>query len=566
MFGKASIKRITAILLTVMMVFTVPGFAEAADAAQENSAYSDEYAAENASEADMTDTSADDTNGDPADPAPSDLNAEENTETEDAADAADNTDDSADSVQLEAAEAAQGEETPAPSEEEALQEIKIYAAGEDGSITVVWSAVAGAEYYIVRLDNNAAGTKVTVSGGTALRTVIKASTGAAHSITVEAYRSRTEAEGGDLIIGKGKLDNIRPSARSRITKKTASALGLGINLRKMLGEPYNGYAVVQGGCTDGTYAYSLLVSSGNQKGRILKSRVGTGTVVAKSKVINICHGNGMTLNTKDRKLVIVGRESRRNQLTIVNADNLSDVSYVNVNYSNSGYWNKTKGNGLSCISYIPKYDCYVALQRKTHELLILDKYFRVIGQAGTKITAKYPGVYQAMDADERYVYLLLSYHSSRQPYNIVLVLDWNSENLLDVANGSKSYINKRWLCNNNGSGEPDTVIRINTPHEAENIYHIEQGNGTSKFYLSEYYNNPKYKKVKKTKTVKVKWKKVKKKVKVKWKRVKKNGKWKWKYKYKWKKVWKYKKKKKKVKVKVFQYFNRAGYVYDLGTF
>ena len=563
MFGKASIKRITAILLTVMMVFSVPGFAEAEDAAQEHSAYSDEYAAENAPEADMTDASEDGTNGDTADTVPSDLNAEENTETEDAAD---NTDDSADTIQLEAAEAAQGEETPAPSEEEALQEIKIYAAGEDGSITVVWSAVAGAEYYIVRLDNNAVGTKVTVSGSTALRTVIKASTGAAHSITVEAFRSRPEAEGGDLIIGKGKLDNIRPSARSRITKKTASALGLGINLRKMLGEPYNGYAVVQGGCTDGTYAYSLLVSSGNQKGRILKSRVGTGTVVAKSKVINICHGNGMTLNTKDRKLVIVGRESRRNQLTIVNADNLSDVSYVNVNYSNSGYWNKTKGNGLSCISYIPKYDCYVALQRKTHELLILDKYFRVIGQAGTKITAKYPGVYQAMDADERYVYLLLSYHSSRQPYNIVLVLDWNSENLLDVANGSKSYINKRWLCNNNGSGEPDTVIRINTPHEAENIYHIEQGNGTSKFYLSEYYNNPKYKKVKKTKTVKVKWKKVKKKVKVKWKRVKKNGKWKWKYKYKWKKVWKYKKKKKKVKVKVFQYFNRAGYVYDLGTF
>ena len=171
-----------------------------------------------------------------------------------------------------------------------------------------------------------------------------------------------------------------------------------------------------------------------------------------------------------------------------------------------------------------------------------------------------------MDADERYVYLLLSYHSSAQPYNIILVLDWNSENLLDVAIGNRSYINKRWLCNNNGSGEPDTVIRINTPYEAENIYHIDQGDGTSRFYLSEYYNNPKYKWVKKTKKVKVKWKKVKKKVKVKWKRVKKNGKWKWKYKYKWKKVWKYKKKKKKVKVKVFEYFDRTDYVYDLGSF
>lgn len=514
MFGKASIKRITAILLTVMMAVSVPGFAEAEDAVQENSGFADEYAVENAPEAD--------------------------------------------SIQLEAAEA-----EPA---EEVLSEIRVNAAGEDGSLTVVWSAVAGAEYYIVRLDNNAAGTKVTVSGDTVLRTVIKASTGSAHSVTIEAYRSRTEAEGGDLIIGKGKIDNVSPSARSRITRNTASASNLGINLRKMLDEPRDGYSVVQGGCTDGTYAYSLLVSSGNQKGRILKSRVGTGTVVAKSKVINICHGNGMTLNTKERKLVIVGRESRRNQLTIVNADNLADVSYVNVNYSNSGYWNNTAGNGLSCISYIPKYDCYVALQRKTHELLVLDKYFRVIGQAGTTITAKYPGVYQAMDADERYVYLLLSYHSSRQPYNIILVLDWNSENLLEVVNGNRSYINKRWLCNNNGSGEPDTVIRINTPYEAENIYHIDQGNGTSRFYLSEYYNNPKYKTVKKTKTVKVKWKKVKKKVKVKWKKVKKNGKWKWKYKYKWKKVWKYKKKKKKVKVKKLQYYNRTNYVYDLGSF
>ena len=55
MFGKASIKRITAILLTVMMAVSVPGFAEAEDAAQEHSAYSDEYAVENAPEADLTD-------------------------------------------------------------------------------------------------------------------------------------------------------------------------------------------------------------------------------------------------------------------------------------------------------------------------------------------------------------------------------------------------------------------------------------------------------------------------------------------------------------------------------
>ena len=542
-----------------MLLISVPGYVSADDLGEGNTDAADGYAVEDVSGAEMDEASDTEETADAEVP--------EAAEPEEASQPEDSSEEGAD-IALEAADAdgSTDTENPAENEEEPVppKEIRISAAGEDGLLTVVWSFVDGAEYYIVRLDNETAGTKVPVSAGTELRTVIRASAGAAHSITVEAYRSQTE--GGDLLIGKGTISNIATTARSRITKTSASATSLGINLRKMLGEPYNGYAVVQGGCTDGKYAYSLMVSSSTQKGRILKTVAGTGTVVAKSKIINICHGNGMTLNTKERKLVIVGRESRRNQLTIVNADNLSDVSYVNVSYSNSGYWSKTASNGLSCISYIPKYDCYVALQRQTHELLVLDKYFRVIGQAGTTITAKYPGVYQAMDADERYVYLLLSRHSGRQPYNIVLVLDWNSENLLDVVNGNKSYINKRWFCNNNGSGEPDTVIRINTSYEVENIYHIDQGNGKAKFYLSEYHNNPKYKKVKKTKKVKVKWKKVKKKVKVKWKKVKKNGKWKWKYKYKWKKVWKYKTKKKKVKVKVLDYYDRADYVYNLGSF
>ena len=514
MFGKASIKRITAILLTVMMVFTVPGFAEAADAAQENSAYSDEYVTENASEADMTDTSADDTNGDLADPAPSDLNAEENTETEDAADAADNTDDSADSVQLEAAEAAQGEETPAPSEEEALQEIKIYAAGEDGSITVVWSAAAGAEYYIVRLDNNAVGTKVTVSGGTALRTVIKASTGAAHSITVEAYRSRTEAEGGDLIIGKGKLDNIRPSARSRITKKTASALGLGINLRKMLGEPFNGYAVVQGGCTDGTYAYYLMVSTATQKGRVLKVKISNNQVAARSGILNTWHGNGMTYDSKRKKLVVIAREHRKQEITVIDANTLKITRQGNVKYNNyanagkdsfnkthqehSDSFNKThQEQGLAAIAYVPKYDCYIVLQRVYHNLMIFDPdTFEAIGMVRTDITSLYPGTYQAMDADEKYVYLLLSPYDRNgkvQRYNVIVALDWNSENLLPVVNASKSkdpkYVAKPWYCNNNGSGKPDAAIRLNTPYEAENIYHTTDKLGREHFYLSEYYGH-----------------------------------------------------------------------------
>jgi hypothetical protein len=291
-------------------------------------------------------------------------------------------------------------------------------------------------------------------------------------------------------------------------------------------------------------------------------------VVGRSGVIDIEHGNGMALDTTRNRLVIIGREDWRNKITTVDAGSLGNVQYYTVDYSGEGGWKSSKGKGLSAISYLKDYDCFIALQRSSHDLLVLDANFKVIGFIGTKITAKYPAMYQGMDADNRYVYLLLSpdTDSNKQKNNLILVLDWNRENL---------GINTDWRCKNDDSGEPDAVIKLNTPYESENIYHIDRGDGTSDFYLSEYYNNQKTKYT--TKKKKVKWKKVKKKVKVKWKKVKKkvkwkkvNGKWKyktkkvWKYKYKTKKVWKYKYK--KVKVKSGTYYNRDNYVYYLGRF
>lgn len=571
MFEKVMMKKITAILLTLVMVMSVPVCAAAEDAGEEPDAYANEYTVDGDTATDAADIAADEGTADadaeavtePEDGAAD--GAEEAGEVSDAAMAGEPSD-AADAVEGEEPALA-GEEDPVTPPEEVLPEIKISAAGEDGKITTVWSAVEGAEYYIVRLDEDQTGTKIVVSEDTALKTVLTAAMGTNHTITVEAFRSNAEAGAEDIAIARGVLEDVKPSLRNRISKSGISPANLGINLRDLIREPYDGYAVVQGGVTDGIYAYSMMVSSFTQKGRLLKTIAGTDSVMARSDIINICHGNGMALNTKDRLIVVNGREDRRNQVTVISADTLKAISYVNLDYSYPGDWhNNYMDKGISSISYIPKYDCYLGLQRNSHEILVMNKSFKVIGKVGTTITSKYPGVYQAMDADERYVYLVLSAHNAQQPYNLILVLDWNSENLLDVLNGNAQYVSKRWMCNNDGSGTPDSVIRINTPYEAENLYHIDQGDGTSKFYLSEYYNNPQYKTVTKKKTVKVKWKKVRKKVKVKWKRVKVNGKWKWKYKYKWKKVWKYKKKKKKYKVRKFTHLNRDNYVYDLGSF
>lgn len=354
--------------------------------------------------------------------------------------------------------------------------------------------------------------------------------------------------------------------RSRITaKNTKQAAKLDLNLRTLLGESKTGYSVVQGGCTDGKYAYYLMVSPYTQRGRVLKLRISDSKVMARSDVIDICHGNGMALDTRRHRLVVVGRESRRNQLTVINVGSGKKTKpkfdrHVKVNYKYSAKWASSKSNfdslGLSAISYIKKYDCFVALQRKSHDILVLDPSFRVIGFAGTSITAKYPGTYQAMDADERYVYLLLSAYNSSQPYNRILALDWNSEHLESYADGKVKYVKEAWSCGDDEDGAPDADIRIRTRYEAENIYHVDNGKGKARFYLSEYYSNPKYHWVTKEKAYKVKWKKVTKKVK--WKKV--DGVWK----YKTKKVWKYKTKYKKVKVKEVDYYNRDNYVYDLG--
>ena len=226
---------------------------------------------------------------------------------------------------------------------------------------------------------------------------------------------------------------------------------------------------------------------------------------------------------------------------------------------------------MAAIAYVEKYDVFVARSRGrnngvgdsnfNNDIWVINaEDFNVIGHITTKVSKNYPNTYQAMDADEKYVYFLLS-PGSGQSKNIILALDWNSEKLLDVVNNEDvNCVDKTWACNNDGSGRPDAVITIPISHESEGLFHTTDEDGNSHFYVSEYHGRWAYKTVTKKKAYKVKWKKVKKKVK--WKKVKKKGKWKWKYKKK--KVWKYKKKYKKVKVKVKDYWARDDYVYDLG--
>ena len=349
-----------------------------------------------------------------------------------------------------------------------------------GTVEISWDAFEGAVYYEVASQG--------VDGGEAVRTEEPFYTasgldhGADYDFTVTAF------DENDAVIARGDVSVRTEAYKINFNDESVRVLGnrtvkpkkLGVNLTKMIKESNSGYAVVQGGCTDGKYAYYLMVSSTTQRGRVLKVRIKDNKVIKRSKVLNTWHGNGMAYDSKRKKLVVIAREHRKQEITLIDAKTLRITKQKNAKYHNkinagSAELNaRYKKSGLAAIAYVKKYDCYVAFEREHHNLLIFDPdTFECIGLAYTNLGSKYPGTFQAMDADEKYVYLLLSYYNKSQPYNLILALDWNSENLLPAVNACKSkdptFVEHYWYCNNKQNGKPDAVIRLKTKHEAENI-------------------------------------------------------------------------------------------------
>lgn len=483
---------------------------------------------------------------------------------------------------------------PAAEAEVQLAEITVKASKDENFVSVFWQKVDGAAYYMVFLAEDKNGIleaqEQKVEAGKECKWVFKSDKGG--TVKVEAYRVKAKEENtaetadGETAaaapeyekFAEGTAAELDEIKRPKIASGSTQAVYTGHSLRELLGEPNDGYAVAQGAATDGTYAYYMLASSTTQMGRVLKIRLSDGAVVGRGPVIGIHHANGMTYDSKRHKLVAVGYGGYRHNISIINPETLQLEANRTLQYTYasqiSGMPSGAQNNGIAAISYIPKYDVYVARSRgkvsgypqttgsANNNIWVFNaENLEAIGHIYTKVTSAYPETYQAMDADEKYVYFLLS-PGSGQSRNIILALDWNSENLQPVLNGEAKFVDHMWSCNNDSSGRPDAVINIPVGHESEGLFHTTNSNGTSHFYLSEYFGRNHYTYVYKTVKYKVKWKKVKKRVK--WKRVKKKGKWKWKYKKV--KVWKYKTKKKKDWVAERDYWARDNYVYDLGSF
>lgn len=471
--------------------------------------------------------------------------------------------------------------------------IKVKASGDEKFITVVWSKVETANYYMLYLDESTKGARVEAKkdGNDVERRYVfsNASTDRTHTVRVEAFQEKTGSD--DVKLATGSATDIKALLRSKLTLTSRHAEYTGLSLRELSGQANNGFAVAQGSATDGQYAYHLMVcsvesSSNYNKGIIVRTSRDGRTYYDHSGVLNIRHGNGMTFDSRRNKLVAVGYGATRQKLFYIDPYNGYGVTEKEVNYPYSikipnsqgdNLWDKAKENGFGAIAYVPEYDVYLARSRgevsnyesKTtsatrENIWVIDaNTLTAIGHIYTQIAGNYPNTYQAMDADKKYVYYLIS-PGSGQSKNRIICLDWNSEKLLPILNGDAKYVSEMWKCGNNENGLPDTVIDLDFGHEAEGIYHTTDGD-TEHFYVTEYYGRQHYKTVtKKVVKSKKKWKKVRK-----WYN-KKTKKWttkkpKKKYRGKSKKVWKYKYKYKTVKVKKKDYWARDDYVYDLGV-
>lgn len=475
-----------------------------------------------------------------------------------------------------------------------LAQISVRASRDGNYLTVFWKKVDGADQYKVYLDGSDK-KEITPAENKQLKYIFPSvTTDEPHTVLVEAYKIKesttnsTSSESGTLAeteyekIAEGSASEISALFRTGLSSFTSQAAYMNQNLRTMIGEGNGGYAVAQGSATDGTYAYHVMASSVTQNGRIIKVNLSNPADYKAGPVINLHHANGMTYDSKRGVLVAVGYGAHRQQITYIDPVSLQIVSQPELKYTNitkegggiSEMPVNAQNNGIAAIAYVKEYDVYVARSRgkvdgysettssAANDIWVFDaESLEALGFVRTKVTSAYNGTYQSMDADDKYVYFLAS-PGGNVKNNIILCLDWNSENLIPVRNNDVDYVNEMWYCNNDGSGTPDAVITVPIGKESEGVFHTTDSNGKSHFYITEYYGRNHYKTITVTEKYKVKWKKVTKKVK--WKRVKRKGKWKWKYKKK--KVWKYKTKTRKVNKTVKDYWARDDYVYDLGVF
>ena len=209
------------------------------------------------------------------------------------------------------------------------------------------------------------------------------------------------------------------------------------------------YGIGQGSASDGTHVYFVLRNSDDSGSVITKHRMDDGSFVGVSKVLQLGHGNDMTYDAKNHRLVVAHGHSEGQILTLVDPDTLALIEDIGI----------SKGSGA--ITYSVAKDRY-AISQGGSTLHILDSDFKWVASYGRTDKAGYTA--QGMGSDEDYVYFPMS--GSKD--NILVVYTWEGKYVttitvpVDHESESMFWVNDTYYIayNTNGEALYETVFEI----------------------------------------------------------------------------------------------------------
>ncbi len=181
-------------------------------------------------------------------------------------------------------------------------------------------------------------------------------------------------------------------------------------------KPVGNYGVPEGACTDGEYAYVILLNPeaaysdtpGKYRSEcmIIKIDMEKWEIAAQSESLPLDHGNDITYNSKTGMLMVANVFDNPRRITMVDPETLTVTDTVDIDHKIDG------------LAYNESRDCYVAGITGTNDLAVMDADFKtleILHGVDTGFTR------QGIDSDEDYIYYL---HSGN---NCIVCYNWDGE-------------------------------------------------------------------------------------------------------------------------------------------
>ncbi len=203
-----------------------------------------------------------------------------------------------------------------------------------------------------------------------------------------------------------------PGAFSRAPEARLS--GVTAEAKRFELPPEGDYDVLQGGCTDGRFAYLILenqklVRSGRSQQPecvICKVDMDIWQVTARSASLPLHHGNDITYNPRTGKLVAVHCYGRPNDVSFIDPETLEITD-------TREYFHSVYG-----IAYNPARDQYVMAIRGGYDFAVFDSRFELLRYV-KGVDTRF--VKQGIDCDDDYIYFATSEE------NAIVCYDWTGQ-------------------------------------------------------------------------------------------------------------------------------------------